>query len=155
MDNSALFTFLLIVAGIVGLFVLVTVVKTMYTVRTYTAGVVERFGKFNRVARPGLQFLMPWCETVRFIDLQVRQAVVNVETKTKDNVFVTIPVSVQYPGRRGESFRRLLQTQQSAEPRSRATSSTPSSATCPRSPSTKPSSRCSRSPAPSKRISTK
>jgi regulator of protease activity HflC (stomatin/prohibitin superfamily) len=96
MDNSALFTFLLIVAGIVGLFVLVTVLKTMYTVRTYTAGIVERFGKYNRIARPGLQFLVPWCETVRFIDLQVRQAAVNVETKTKDNVFVTIPVSVQY-----------------------------------------------------------
>ncbi len=31
----------------------------MYTVRTYSAGVVERFGKFNRVARPGLQFLLP------------------------------------------------------------------------------------------------
>src|ERR1700683_3970556 len=39
---------------------------------------------------------MRYCETVRLIDLQVRQAVVNVETKTKDNVFVTIPVSVQY-----------------------------------------------------------
>jgi regulator of protease activity HflC (stomatin/prohibitin superfamily) len=96
MDNSALFTFLLIVAGIVGLFVLITLVKTMYTVRTYTAGIVERFGKYNRIARPGLQFLVPWCETVRFIDLQVRQAAVNVETKTKDNVFVTIPVSVQF-----------------------------------------------------------
>ena len=95
MDSSAVFTFLLIVAGIVGIFVLITVLKTMYTVRTYTAGVVERFGKFNRIARPGLQFLMPWCETVRFVDLQVRQAVVNVETKTKDNVFVTIPISVQ------------------------------------------------------------
>jgi len=96
MDNSALFTFLLIAAAIVGLFVLVTVIKTMYTVRTYTAGIVERFGKYNRIARPGLQFLVPWCETVRFIDLQVRQAAVNVETKTKDNVFVTIPVSVQF-----------------------------------------------------------
>ena len=96
MDNSALFTFLLVVAGIVGLFVLITVVKTMYTVRTDTAGIVERFGKYNRIARPGLQFLAPWCETVRFIDLQVRQAAVNVETKTKDNVFVTIPVSVQF-----------------------------------------------------------
>ena len=96
MDSSAFFTFVLIVAGIVGLFVLITVIKTMYTVRTYTAGIVERFGKYNRIARPGLQFLVPWCETVRFIDLQVRQAVVNVETKTKDNVFVTIPVSVQY-----------------------------------------------------------
>ncbi|MDR3754884.1 MAG: SPFH domain-containing protein [Terracidiphilus sp.] len=96
MDNSGLFTVSLVVAGIVGLFVLMTVIKTMYTVRTYTAGVVERFGKYNRIARPGLQFLVPWCETVRFIDLQVRQAAVNVETKTKDNVFVTIPVSVQY-----------------------------------------------------------
>jgi regulator of protease activity HflC (stomatin/prohibitin superfamily) len=94
--DSTLFAFLLIVAGVVGLFVLITLLKTMYTVRTYSAGVVERFGKFNRVARPGLQFLLPWCETVRMVDLQVRQAVVNVETKTKDNVFVTIPVSVQY-----------------------------------------------------------
>jgi regulator of protease activity HflC (stomatin/prohibitin superfamily) len=96
MDNSGLFTFLLIAAGIVGLFVLITIIKTMYTVRTYTAGIVERFGKYNRIAHPGLQFLVPWCETVRFIDLQVRQAAVSVETKTKDNVFVTIPVSVQY-----------------------------------------------------------
>ncbi len=96
MDNSAVLTVLIIVAGIVAIFVLVTILKTMYSVRTYTAGVVERFGKFNSIARPGLQFLVPWCETVRFVDLQVRQAVVNVETKTKDNVFVTIPVSVQY-----------------------------------------------------------
>jgi regulator of protease activity HflC (stomatin/prohibitin superfamily) len=96
MDNSALFTFVIIAAAIVGLFVLITVIKTMCTVRTYTAGVVERFGKFNRIARPGLQLLVPWCETVRFVDLQVRQAVVNVETKSKDNVFVTIPVSVQF-----------------------------------------------------------
>jgi regulator of protease activity HflC (stomatin/prohibitin superfamily) len=95
MDNSAFFTFFVVIAGIVGLFVLITVLKTMYTVRTYTAGIVERFGKYNRTARPGLQFLLPWCENVRFVDLQVRQAVVNVETKSKDNVFVTIPVSVQ------------------------------------------------------------
>jgi regulator of protease activity HflC (stomatin/prohibitin superfamily) len=96
MDSSPLVVFAFIVAGIVAIFVLITVLKTMYSVRTYTAGIVERFGKYNRIARPGLQFLVPYCETVRFIDLQVRQAAVNVETKTKDNVFVTIPVSVQY-----------------------------------------------------------
>jgi regulator of protease activity HflC (stomatin/prohibitin superfamily) len=94
--DSTLVVFFFIVAAIVAIFVLVTVLKTMYTVRTYSAGVVERFGKFNRVAHPGLQFLVPYCETVRMVDLQVRQATVNVETKTKDNVFVTIPVSVQY-----------------------------------------------------------
>jgi regulator of protease activity HflC (stomatin/prohibitin superfamily) len=87
---------ILIVFAIVAIFVLVTILKTMYTVRTYTAGVVERFGKFNRVSQPGLHVLMPWAETVRFVDLQVQQADVSVETKTKDNVFVTIPVSVQY-----------------------------------------------------------
>jgi regulator of protease activity HflC (stomatin/prohibitin superfamily) len=95
-SSSPLFVFALVAFAVVAIFLLVTVLKTMYTVRTYSAGVVERFGKFNRVARPGLQFLLPWCETVRMVDLQVRQAVVNVETKTKDNVFVTIPVSVQY-----------------------------------------------------------
>jgi regulator of protease activity HflC (stomatin/prohibitin superfamily) len=94
--DSSLAVFLFIIIAIIAVFVLVTVLKTMYTVRTYSAGVVERFGKFNRVAHPGLQFLVPYCETVRMVDLQVRQAVVNVETKTKDNVFVTIPVSVQY-----------------------------------------------------------
>jgi regulator of protease activity HflC (stomatin/prohibitin superfamily) len=94
--DSTLAVFLFIVVAIVAIFVLVTVLKTMYTVRTYSAGVVERFGKFNRIAHPGLQFLLPYCENVRMVDLQVRQAIVNVETKTKDNVFVTIPVSVQY-----------------------------------------------------------
>ena len=82
--------FVLFVIGVILLFVLVTVFKSFYAVRTYTAGVVERFGKFNRIARPGLQFLVPYCETVRLVDLQVKQAIVNVETKTKDNVFVTI-----------------------------------------------------------------
>jgi len=96
MDNSAVVVLFIILVAVVAIFVLITVLKTMYTVRTYSAGVVERFGKFNRIAHPGLQFLVPYCETVRIVDLQVRQAVVNVETKTKDNVFVTIPVSVQY-----------------------------------------------------------
>jgi regulator of protease activity HflC (stomatin/prohibitin superfamily) len=86
----------LAIFAIAAIFILVTILKTMYTVRTYTAGVVERWGKFNRVAQPGLHVLVPWAENVRFVDLQVQQADVSVETKTKDNVFVTIPVSVQY-----------------------------------------------------------
>src|SRR5580700_8812840 len=94
METSAIVV--MVICIVIVLFVIVTVFKTMYTVRTYTAGVVERFGKFNRVAQAGLHFLVPYCESVGFIDLQVRQADVSVETKTKDNVFVTIPVSVQY-----------------------------------------------------------
>ena len=75
---------------------LVTILKTLYTVRTATAGVVERFGKFDRITRPGLHVLVPFAERVFFVDLQVKQAQFSVETKTRDNVFVQIPVSVQY-----------------------------------------------------------
>jgi len=110
--------FVLIALVVIGIFVLITIVKTMYTVRTYTAGIVERFGKFNRVAQPGLHILVPWCETVRFIDLQIRQADVNVETKTKDNVFVTIPVSVQYqvlPEKVFEAYYKLSSPQKQIE----------------------------------------
>jgi regulator of protease activity HflC (stomatin/prohibitin superfamily) len=87
---------LLVFLGILALVVLVTVLKTLFTVRTYTAGVVERFGKFNRIVRPGLHVLIPFAESVYFVDLQVKQAQFQVETKTHDNVFVQIPVSVQY-----------------------------------------------------------
>lgn len=86
----------LVVIGILALVVLVLVLKTLYTVRTYTAGVVERFGKFSRIVQPGLHTLVPFAERVFFVDLQVKQAQFSVETKTRDNVFVQIPVSVQY-----------------------------------------------------------
>jgi len=81
---------------ILAIIVLVTLLKTLYTVRTSQAGVVERFGKFNRIVRPGLHVLVPYAERVFFVDLQVQQAQFSVETKTRDNVFVQIPVSVQY-----------------------------------------------------------
>ena len=90
--NTALLVFLVFVAIVV----LITILKTLFTVRTYTAGVVERFGKFNRIVRPGLHVLIPFAESVYFVDLQVKQAQFSVETKTRDNVFVQIPVSVQY-----------------------------------------------------------
>lgn len=87
---------LLVVLFVFLVIVLVTILKTLYTVRTYTAGVVERWGKFNRIVRPGLHVLIPYAERVFFVDLQVKQAQFQVETKTHDNVFVQIPVSVQY-----------------------------------------------------------
>ena len=86
----------LLFLALVALFLLILVGKTYYTVRTATAGVVEKFGKFDRITRPGLHFLLPFAERVYFVDLQVKQAQFSVETKTRDNVFVQIPVSVQY-----------------------------------------------------------
>ncbi len=85
-----------VVFAFVLLLILITVLKTLYTVRTATAGVVERFGKFDRITRPGLHVLTPFAERVFFVDLQVKQANFSVETKTRDNVFVQIPVSVQF-----------------------------------------------------------
>lgn len=94
MDTAA--TFILFLAVAFGIVALVTLLKTLYTVRTASAGVVERFGKFHRITKPGLHFLIPYAERVFFVDLQVQQAQFSVETKTRDNVFVQIPVSVQY-----------------------------------------------------------
>ena len=93
MQTSA---FVMLLFLFVALLALITVVKTLFTVRTATAGVVERFGRFNRIVRPGLQVLMPFAEKAYIVDLMVQQAQFSVETKTKDNVFVQIPVSVQY-----------------------------------------------------------
>ena len=87
---------LMIVLVVLGIIVLITILKTVFSVRTATAGIVERFGKFNRVVRPGLQILIPFAEKAYIVDLQVKQAQFQVETKTRDNVFVQIPVSVQY-----------------------------------------------------------
>ena len=89
-------TLLMVALVVFGIIALVTVLKTLFTVRTASAGVVERFGKFNRIVRPGLHVLIPYAERVFIVDLQVKQAQFQVETKTKDNVFVQIPVSVQY-----------------------------------------------------------
>lgn len=68
-----------------------------FTVHTQENKIVERFGKFLRVAKPGLNFKMPFIDsTTRPISLRLQQLEVNIESKTKDNVFVTVPVAVQY-----------------------------------------------------------
>ncbi len=86
--------------GFVGfLFVLgiVVAVLGLFTVRQQTAALVERFGKFKRVASAGLNFKIPLIDRVAGrISLRVRQLDVRVETKTRDNVFVFVVVSVQY-----------------------------------------------------------
>jgi regulator of protease activity HflC (stomatin/prohibitin superfamily) len=111
-------TFGLVVFGVLAVVVLVLVAKTLYTVRTATAGVVERFGRFNRIVQPGLHPLVPFCENVYYVDLQVKQAQFQVETKTKDTVFVQIPVSVQYqilPDKIYDAFYKLSSPQKQIE----------------------------------------
>ncbi len=71
--------------------------SSFYTVGQQTVAIVERFGKFSRIARPGLNFKIPLIERVAGkMTLRVQQLNVKAETKTLDNVFVHIMVSVQY-----------------------------------------------------------
>jgi regulator of protease activity HflC (stomatin/prohibitin superfamily) len=110
--------FFMVLFFFVALLALITVLKTLFTVRTATAGVVERFGKFNRIVRPGLQILVPFAEKAYIVDLMVKQAQFQVETKTKDNVFVQIPVSVQYQvldDRIADAFYKLSSPQKQIE----------------------------------------
>ena len=89
--------FLLILLAVAGLFVLLTITGAFFTVETAHAGIVQRLGKFLRIASPGLNFKIPYLDTlVSRLSLQVQQLDVKVETKTKDNVFVQIPIAVQF-----------------------------------------------------------
>lgn len=98
------------------LIILGTLFDGYFIVRTREAAILERLGKFQKVAHAGLHFKLPWVDRVRDkISLQVRQLDVMVETKTKDNVFVQIPVAVQYEvveGREREAYYMLSNHEQ-------------------------------------------
>jgi regulator of protease activity HflC (stomatin/prohibitin superfamily) len=108
-DNSQILVF--VFYAIVGLFVLGTILSGFFQVRTAEAAVIQRMGKFVRVANAGMNFKLPWLDQIAGrIDLRVQQLALDVETKTKDNVFVKIPVSVQYhviPNKVYEAFYKL------------------------------------------------
>src|ERR1700689_4717713 len=90
---------------IAALFVLYLVLASFFTVRTAEVAVITRFGKFLRVAEPGLNWKRPFFDTVTgIVSLRVNQITLTMETKTKDNVFVTIPISVQNRVRPEKAF---------------------------------------------------
>ncbi len=89
-------TFLVILLAIVAVFVLSLILGSFFTVSTAQVAVITRFGKFLRVAEPGLNWKYPYIDSVAgMVSLRVNQITLTMETKTKDNVFVTIPISVQ------------------------------------------------------------
>ena len=70
---------------------------TFFIVKQQSAAVVERFGKFVSVRQSGLQLKIPIIDNVAGrLSLRIQQLDVVVETKTKDDVFVKIKVSVQF-----------------------------------------------------------
>ncbi len=81
----------------IGLIIFLSLVLgSFFTVSTAQVAVITRFGKFLRVADPGLNWKVPYFDAVAgVVSLRVNQITLTMETKTKDNVFVTIPISVQ------------------------------------------------------------
>ena len=70
---------------------------TFFIVKQQSAAIVERFGKFISVRHSGLQIKIPIIDNVAGrLSLRIQQLDVVVETKTKDDVFVKVKVSVQY-----------------------------------------------------------
>jgi len=70
---------------------------TCITISTSEVGLIERFGKFDRLAKAGFHVLcVPIDQLVATLSFRVQQLNVKVETKTLDNVFLTAAVSVQY-----------------------------------------------------------
>jgi regulator of protease activity HflC (stomatin/prohibitin superfamily) len=68
-----------------------------FVVRQQTVAIIERFGKFQRTVPAGLSFKLPLIDQiVARVNLRVQQLDVNVETKTEDDVFVHVKISVQY-----------------------------------------------------------
>jgi regulator of protease activity HflC (stomatin/prohibitin superfamily) len=99
---------LTIVAAFIGLILLFSI---FFIVRQQSVAIIERFGRYVRTAHPGLRVKIPLIERiVERVNLRVQQLIVEIETKTKDNVFVKLFVAVQFrviAGKEGDSFYKL------------------------------------------------
>jgi regulator of protease activity HflC (stomatin/prohibitin superfamily) len=82
-----------------------------FTVEQQRVAIVQRFGKFVKIASPGLNLKIPLIDKVAGdVSLRVNQLDVKVETKTEDNVFLHVIVSVQFfihPEKVYEAFYKL------------------------------------------------
>lgn len=83
-----------IVLIVIALVILASSVRIVPQQRVF---VIELFGRYRRLLKPGLNFIIPLVEqVVHKQSMRTRQLDVDVETKTNDNVFVVVRVSVQY-----------------------------------------------------------
>src|SRR5580698_6925666 len=100
-------TFWIVVAFIL----LIGVFSGFFTVQQQSRAIVERFGRYLKTAKPGLNFKVPYIDyVVQRVSLRVQQLPVEVETKTLDNVFVKLFVAVQYrvvEGNEADSYYKL------------------------------------------------
>lgn len=95
--------------------IVILILLGLFIVRQQTVAVVERFGRFKRIAPAGLNIKIPFIDRIAGrLSLRIQQLEVRVETKTKDNVFVFVVVSVQYyvlPAKAVDAFYKLQNAQ--------------------------------------------
>jgi len=93
------------------IFIIFVLVAGIFIVRQQQNDIIERFGRFHRVADPGIHFRIPIVDRVAArMNLKVQQLDVSVETKSKDNVFVNMITAVQFkvmPDKVYEAFYQL------------------------------------------------
>ena len=78
-------------------FGLLILISSFFIVKQQTAAIVERFGKFQYIAQSGLRLKIPLVDRIAGrLSLKIQQLDVIIETKTLDDVFVRLKVSVQY-----------------------------------------------------------
>lgn len=79
------------------IFGLIVLYCCAFTVSNQTVKLVERFGKYYATARAGLNFKIPFVDTIRTVlSLQVQQHVIAIDTITSDKVSVRVSVAVNY-----------------------------------------------------------
>jgi len=79
---------------VIGLFILIS---SIFIVKQKTAAIIERFGKFQSIRHSGFQMKIPFVDKIAGkLSLKIQQLDVIIETKTLDDVFVRLKVSVQY-----------------------------------------------------------
>ncbi len=65
-------------------------------VQTSSTGIVQTFGKFTRLARPGIHIYLPGIQSITPVSNRLQQNSVHLSVKTKDNVFTELGIDVQY-----------------------------------------------------------
>ncbi|MCK0123183.1 SPFH domain-containing protein [Gelidibacter salicanalis] len=82
---------------IIAVILFVIIISSFFTVKQQSAAIIERFGKFQSIRHSGLQMKIPIVDRVAGrMSLKIQQLDVIVETKTLDDVFVRLKISVQF-----------------------------------------------------------
>lgn len=101
----------MIFLGPIIFFGLILLFASFFVVKQETAAIVERFGKFHSVRHSGLHLKIPVIDQIsKRLNLRIQQLDVMIDTKTLDNVFIKMKVSVQYQVIRtqvGDAYYRL------------------------------------------------